>query len=81
MIFFFYGYIELIREKSNSLDALKDYKKKMELQKNKKIKAVKPDRRGEKCGRYDESGRNLNPFARFLHECSIDAQYTMPCTS
>ena len=30
---------------------------------------------------YDETGRNPGPFARFLYECGIEAQYTMPGTA
>ncbi|RVW60538.1 hypothetical protein CK203_061446 [Vitis vinifera] len=35
---------------------------------------------GEYYGRYDETGRNPRPLAKFLLECSIDARYTMPGT-
>ena len=41
---------------------------------------MKSDRGGEYYGRYDEIGRNLGPFAKFLLECGIDARYTMPGT-
>ena len=73
-----YGHIELIREKSESLDAFKVFKTNVELQKGKKIKAVNSDRGGEYYGRYDETGRTPGPFARYLQECGIDAKYTMP---
>ena len=33
-------------------------------------------RGGEYYGRYDETGI-LGPFAKYLQECGIDAQYTM----
>ncbi|RVX08125.1 Retrovirus-related Pol polyprotein from transposon TNT 1-94 [Vitis vinifera] len=46
----------------------------------KPIKAVKSDRGGEYYGRYDETGRNPGPFAKFLLECGIDARYTLPGT-
>ena len=46
----------------------------------KKIKAVNSDGGGEYYGRYDESGRNPWPFARYLQECGIDARYTIPGT-
>lgn len=75
-----YGQIELIHEKSDSLDAFKIFKAVVELQKGKKIKAVRSDRGGEYYGRYDETGRNPGPFAKFLQECGIEAQYTMPGT-
>ena len=31
-------------------------------------------------GRYNETSQNLGPFSRFLQECGIEAQYTMPGT-
>ena len=51
-----YGHVELIHEKSDSLVAFKEFKVKMELQKNKKLKVVRSDRGGEFYGRYDETG-------------------------
>ena len=57
--------------------AFKEFKLKMELQKNKKLKYVRSDRGGEFYGRYDETGRNVGQFAIYLRECGIDAQYTM----
>ena len=68
-----YGFVELIREKSESLEAFKAFKTKIELQQGKKIKVVHSDRGGEYYGRYDETRRNLGPFARYLQECVIDA--------
>ena len=65
--------IELIREKSNSLEAFKAFKAKVELQEGKKIKVVYSDRGGEYYDRYDETGRNPRPFAKNLQECDIDA--------
>ena len=61
-----YGHVELIREKSDSLEAFKVLKAKVELQKGKKIKAVNSDRGDEYYGRYDETGRNSGPFAKYL---------------
>ncbi|KAJ9675422.1 hypothetical protein PVL29_024372 [Vitis rotundifolia] len=75
-----YGYVELIHEKSDSLNVFKAFKAKVELQLGKPIKAVKSDRGGEYYGRYDETGRNPGPFAKFLLECGIDARYTMSGT-
>ncbi|RVW73223.1 Retrovirus-related Pol polyprotein from transposon TNT 1-94 [Vitis vinifera] len=75
-----FGYVELIHEKSDSLNVFKAFKAKVELQLGKPIKAVKSDRGGEYYGRYDETGRNPGPFAKFLLECGIDARYTLPGT-
>ena len=50
-----YGFFELIREKSESLEVFKAFKDKVELQQVKKIKMVHFDRGGEYYGRYDET--------------------------
>lgn len=76
-----YGYLCLIHEKSKSLDLFKAYKAKVENQLNKKIKVVRSDHGGEYYGRYDGSSKQrLGPFARYLEECGIIPQYTMPET-
>ena len=75
-----YGFVELIREKADSLEAFKAFKAKVELQQGKMIKVVHSDRGGEYYGRYDEMGHNPRPFAIYLQECGIDAIYTMPST-
>ena len=59
--YFRYGFIELIREKSNSLKAFKAFKEKFNLQ-QKKIKVVHFDKMISIYGRYDETGRNLKPI-------------------
>ncbi|KAL4361393.1 hypothetical protein GQ457_04G013430 [Hibiscus cannabinus] len=74
-----YGYLYLIHEKSQSLDVFKSYKAEVENQHNKRIKKVRSDRGGEYYGRYDGSGEQRpGPFAKFLEECGIVPQYTMP---
>ena len=72
-----YGFVEFIREKSNSLEAFKAFKAKVEFQQGKKIKVVHSDIGGDYYGRYDETGRNPRPFSKYLLECGIDAQYIM----
>ena len=72
-----YGFVELIHEKSNSLEA---FKAKFELQQGRKIKAVHSNRGVEYYGKYDETENNLGPFVKYLQECGIDARYTMPGT-
>ena len=69
-----YGFVELISEKP---DSLKAFKAKVELQQVNNIKVVHSDRGGEYSGRYDETGCKPGPFAKYLQECCIDAQYTM----
>ena len=39
---------------------------------------MRSDRGGEYYGRYTEDGQALGPFAKFLQENGIVAQYTMP---
>ncbi|RVW29550.1 Retrovirus-related Pol polyprotein from transposon TNT 1-94 [Vitis vinifera] len=78
--FSIYGYVELIHEKSDSLNVFKAFKANVELQLGKLIKVVKSDKGGEYYGRYDEIGRNPGSFTKFLLECGIDARYTMSCT-
>ena len=39
---------------------------------------MRSDRGGEYYGRYMEDGQELGPFAKFLQEHGIVAQYTMP---
>ncbi|KAJ4728701.1 Retrovirus-related Pol polyprotein from transposon TNT 1-94 [Melia azedarach] len=74
-----YGYIYLLHKKSHALDVFKNYKAKVENQLSKRIKTVKSDRGGEYYGRYDGSGeQHPGPFAKFLKECGIVPQYTMP---
>ncbi|RVW94541.1 Retrovirus-related Pol polyprotein from transposon TNT 1-94 [Vitis vinifera] len=66
---------------SQSLDVFKNFKAKVENQLSKKIKAVRSDRGGEYYGRYDGSGEQRpGPFAKYLMECGIVPQYTMPGT-
>nr|CAN61880.1 hypothetical protein VITISV_018026 [Vitis vinifera] len=53
----------------------------VENQLSKKIKAVRSDHGGEYYGRYDGSGEQRpGPFAKYLMECGIVPQYTMPGT-
>ena len=74
-----YGYLYLIHEKSQALDVFKSFKAEVENQLGKTIKAIRSDRGGEYYGRFDGSGEQRpGPFARFLEECGIVPQYTMP---
>ena len=57
----------------------KTFKAEVELQLNKRIKSVGSDRSGEYYGRYDGSGeKRPGLFAKYLEECGIVPQYTMP---
>ncbi|RVW32748.1 Retrovirus-related Pol polyprotein from transposon TNT 1-94 [Vitis vinifera] len=62
----------------DSHDAFKVFKAEVEKQYGKQIKIVRSDRGGEYYGRYLEDGQSPGPFAKFLQEHGIVAQYTMP---
>ena len=68
-----YGFVKLICEKFDCLEAFKAFKPKVELQQEKKIKVDYSDRGGEYDGRYDETRHNLRPFVKHPQECGIDA--------
>ena len=73
-----YGYIYPIKERSEALDKFKVFKAEVENQHNQKIKIVISDRGGEYYGRHTPYGQVPGPFARFLQENGIVAQYSMP---
>jgi transposase InsO family protein len=60
------------------LDKFKIFKAEVENQHNLKIKVVRSDRGGEYYGRHTPYGQVPGPFARFLQENSIVAQYSTP---
>lgn len=74
------GHVYLLAEKSSALDAFKIYKAEVEKQLEFKIKTIRSDRGGEFYGKYNESGRSNGPFAKFLQEHGIIAQYSTPGT-
>jgi transposase InsO family protein len=71
-------YLYLLNDKAGVLNAFKTYKVEVEKQKERKIKIVRSDRGGEYYGRYIDKGQMIGPFAKFLEEEGIVAQYTMP---
>jgi transposase InsO family protein len=73
-----YGYIYPIKERSEALDKFKVFKTEVKNQHNIKIKIVRSDRGGEYYDRHTSYGQVLGPFARFLQENGIVAQYSMP---
>ena len=57
----------------------KIFKVEVENQLNKRIEGVKSGRGGEYYSRYDDSSKQcLGLFVKYLEECSIISQYTMP---
>ena len=73
-------YLYLIPTKSTAFEVFKVFKTEVENQLDLKIKVVRSDRGGEYYGKYDEQGRHPAPFARYLQDCGIVAQYTHPGT-
>ena len=73
-----YGYIYPIKERNEALDKFKIFKAEIENQHDLKIKIVRSDRGGEYYGRHTPYGQVPGPFARFLQENGIVAQYSMP---
>ena len=68
----------MLHNKNEALDAFKVFKAEVEKQCGKPIKIVRTDKSGEHYGRYTEDGQAPGPFAKFLQEHEIVAQYTMP---
>ena len=75
-----YGYIYPIKERSEALDKFKIFKAKVENQHNLKIKIVRSDRGCEYYSRHTPYGQVSGPFARFLQENGIVAQYSTPAS-
>jgi transposase InsO family protein len=71
-----YGYIYPIKEKSEALDKFKIFKAEVENQHKQRIKVVRLDHGGEYYGRHTPYGQVPGPFARFLQENGIVAQYS-----
>lgn len=70
-------YLYLLHEKSEAPDAFKPYKAEDEKQIRKMIKIVRSNRGGEYYGRYTCMAQKLGPFANFLKEQGVIAQYTI----
>jgi transposase InsO family protein len=66
-----YGYIYLMRVKSESFEKFKEFKSEVENQLNRKIKALRSDRGGEYLS---------HEFTDYLKECGIVSQWTPPGT-
>lgn len=66
-----YGYLYLIKEKSEALEKFKIFKIEVERQLGKVIKVVCSDHGGEYYGTYDSTGKHMGPFAKYLQDCGI----------
>ena len=65
-------------KKSEALNKFKIFKAEVENQHNLKFKVVRSDCGGEYYGRHTPYGQVLGPFARFLQDNGIVAQYSIP---
>jgi hypothetical protein len=72
-----YGYIYLILGRSEAPDKFKIFKGEVENHHNVKIKIVCSDWGGEYYGRHTPYGQIPGPFAKFLEENGIVAQYSL----
>ena len=68
-----YGYLYLIKEKSNVLNKFKVFKLEVEKQLEKIIKIVRSYRGGEYYSRHGDVGQLIGPFAKYLQDCGIVA--------
>jgi hypothetical protein len=66
-----YGYVYLMRHKSESIEKFKEFRTEVENQLNKIIKALRLDREGKYLS-YE--------FTMYLKECGIVSQLTSPRT-
>jgi transposase InsO family protein len=73
-----FGYIYPIKKRTEALDKFNIFKAEVKNQHNLKIKIVRSDRGGEYYGRHTPYGQVPRPFARFLQENGIVAQYSTP---
>ena len=71
-----FGYIYPIKERSEVLDKFKIFKAEVKNQHNLKIKVVRSNHGGEYYGRHNAYGHVPGPFARYLQENGIVAQYS-----
>ena len=70
-------YLYILHNKNEAIYAFKVFKAEVKKQCGKQIKIVRSNRGGEYYGRYLENEQALGPFAKFLQEHGIGAQYTM----
>ena len=73
-----YGHVFFIKEKSDAPEMFKISRIEVEKQLGKVIKIVRSDRGGEYYEKHGIAGQQKGPFARYLHDNGIVAQYTMP---
>ena len=67
-----------IKEKLDALEMFKVFCTEVEKKLGKVVKIVRFDRSGEYYGKHGDAGQQKGPFARYLQDNGIFAQYTMP---
>ena len=72
-----YGYLYLIKENAESLNKFQIFRTGVEKQLGKVIKVVRSDRGGEYYGKHGDAGQLKGPFAKYLEDSGIVAQFTM----
>ena len=76
--FSYYGYVYLLKDKTEASKYFKIFKVEVKNQLDRKIKIIRFNRDGEYHGRYDEIGYNPRLPARFLEQNNITVQYSLP---
>ena len=67
----------MLHKKSQLVDALEVFINEVERKLDRKVKVIRSDIRGEYYGKYDETGKSLGPFVKFLEKSGICMKYTM----
>lgn len=78
MTFPIISYIFLIAQKTWYPRCFKIQKAEVENQLEKQIKIIRSGREGEFYEGYDEDDQVIGPFASYLQDCEIAAQFKMP---
>ena len=68
-----YGYVYLLHEKYQAVDALEIYLNELERHLERNVKVVRYDRCMEYYGRYNENRQHPGPFAKLLKKRDICA--------
>ncbi|RDX99589.1 hypothetical protein CR513_17343, partial [Mucuna pruriens] len=76
-----YGYVYLLHEKSQAMNAFEIYWNEVERQLDKKVKVVMANRGGECCKRYYETGQHLGPFGKSFKNMILYAIHNVQYTT
>lgn len=69
------GYVDLLIEKSQAIDAFEMYINEVEIQLEKKVKVVRSDKGSEFYEKHDEIGQSLKPFEKCLERHNIHTHH------